>query len=100
MWRWSKTPNVQTFRARQTFKQSASSMAVAAPDERAMSKKSVAKKATPQATGLWRVAPSGFRYTVKRGRIQLRGVDGKPKTVRTRGAAARLARELNRKKVK
>jgi hypothetical protein len=29
---------------------------------------------------------------------QLRGPDGKPKTVRTRGAAARIARELNRSK--
>jgi hypothetical protein len=65
-----------------------------------MSSKPAAKKATSKAAGPWRVAPSGFRYTVKRGRIQLRGVDGKPKTVRTRGAAARLARELNREKKK
>ena len=89
-----------TFRASQTFEQPASSIPIAAPDERAMSKKSVGKSARPQTTGLWRVAPSGFRYTVKRGRIQLRGPDGKPRTVRTRGAAARLARELNRKKAR
>ena len=63
-----------------------------------MAKKSAVKKAPAKSTGPWRVSPSGFRYTVKRGRVQLRGADGKPKTVRTRGAAARLARELNRKK--
>lgn len=60
-------------------------------------KKKSGGRARP-AAGPWHVVPLGFRYTVKRGRKQLRGPDGKPKTVRTRDAAARVARELNRLK--
>ncbi len=55
-----------------------------------MQKRSKKKKA-PE----WRVGPFGFRFTVRKGRKAICGKDGKPRTFRTRDAAARVARELN-----
>lgn len=49
-----------------------------------------------QATKIqWRVARVGVRFTVKRGRQTALDRDGKPRTFRTRDAAARVARQLN-----
>ena len=45
----------------------------------------------------WHVARAGVRFTVKKGRVSVRGKDGKPRTFRTRDAAARVARELSRR---
>lgn len=44
----------------------------------------------------WRVARSGVRFTVKRGRQAARTEDGNMRIFRTRDAAARVARQLNR----
>lgn len=54
-------------------------------------KKSPQKKATE-----WRIARLGVRYTVKRGRKAALKHDGTVRTFRTRDAANRAARELNR----
>ena len=45
----------------------------------------------------WRIGRSGVRFTLKKGRKTIRSKDGQPRTFRTRDAAARVARELNRK---
>ena len=45
----------------------------------------------------WTVARAGIRFTVMRQRKRLRGPDGEPRVFRTRDAAARVARELNRR---
>jgi len=60
-----------------------------------MAAPSASKKKTASATE-WRVARSGVRFTVKRGRESARNDDGSVRTFRTRDAAARVARELNR----
>lgn len=58
-------------------------------------KKSSRAKGTP-IKAEWRVARSGVGFTVKRGRQTARNEDGKVRTFRTRDAAARVARALNR----
>lgn len=60
-----------------------------------MAARSVLKKKTA-ARAEWRVTRSGIRFTVKRGRESARNDDGTVRTFRTRDAAARIARELNR----
>ena len=57
-----------------------------------MPKKSGKRKAAAQ----WSVGRTGVRFTVARRGKRLRGADGQPRTFRTRDAAARVARELNR----
>jgi hypothetical protein len=44
----------------------------------------------------WRIARTGVRYTVKKGRRAALKEDGTVRTFRTRDAANRVARELNR----
>lgn len=44
----------------------------------------------------WRIARAGVRYTVKKGRQAALKQDGTVRTFRTRDAANRVARELNR----
>jgi hypothetical protein len=56
-------------------------------------KKKQARRRAPE----WRVGPHGVRFTVRAGGRTLRDKDGKPRTFRTRDAAARVARTLNRK---
>jgi hypothetical protein len=56
-------------------------------------KKRIRKKSAAK----WHVARAGVRFTVKKGRTALRGKDGKPRTFRTRDAAARVVRQLSRR---
>jgi len=60
-----------------------------------MKKSSRAAKGTANKAA-WRVARSGVGFTVKRGRQTARNEDGTVRTFRTRDAAARVARALNR----
>jgi hypothetical protein len=53
------------------------------------------KRAKKRKASKWHVARAGVRFTVKRGRTAIRGKDGKPRTFRTRDAAARVVRELS-----
>ena len=60
-----------------------------------MAARNVSKKKSASTRTEWRVARSGVRFTVKRGRQSARSEDGSVRTFRTRDAAARVARQLN-----
>jgi hypothetical protein len=56
------------------------------------------KRSKKKAAVKWHVARAGVRFTVKKGRKPLRDKDGRPRTFRTRDAAARVARERGRRR--
>lgn len=55
------------------------------------------KRSKKKKSAGWHVARAGVRFTVKRGRTAIRGKDGKPRTFRTKDAAARVVRQLSRR---